>query len=177
MITTRSTPPPPPPSPPPALHSKFIFRHQSEQETWHMTRSTSLPLHPLPPPSLPFDSKFYFPGKFWINLMNFEYHIYPKYSHPCCLPYISLQQVILLPVSLSKIAEWVANTVDPDQTPRFAASDLGLHCLLRSVRMHRVSAVILSTRCPSEINFDPPPPHPLHEKKAKWAAVQRVTTM
>ena len=32
-----------------------------------------------------------------------------------------------------KIAEWVANSVDPDQTPRSAASDLGLHCLLISV--------------------------------------------
>ena len=29
---------------------------------------------------------------------------------------------------------WVANSVDPDQTPRSAASDLGLHCLLRPVR-------------------------------------------
>ena len=27
----------------------------------------------------------------------------------------------------------VANNVDPGQTPRFAASDLDLHCLLRSV--------------------------------------------
>ena len=28
---------------------------------------------------------------------------------------------------------WVANSVGPDQTPRSAASDLGLHCLLRPV--------------------------------------------
>ena len=28
---------------------------------------------------------------------------------------------------------WVANSVDPDQTPRSAASDLGLHYLLRPV--------------------------------------------
>ena len=35
---------------------------------------------------------------------------------------------ILLPVSVCKITEWVANSVDSDQT-----SDLGLHCLLRSV--------------------------------------------
>ena len=27
----------------------------------------------------------------------------------------------------------VANSVDPDQTPRSVASDLGLHCLIRSV--------------------------------------------
>ena len=43
---------------------------------------------------------------------------------------------ILLPVSVCKIAEWVANSVDPDQTPQNAASDLGLHYLLSlSVRI------------------------------------------
>ena len=26
--------------------------------------------------------------------------------------------------------DWVAKRVDPDQTPRSAASDLGIHCLL-----------------------------------------------
>ena len=30
-------------------------------------------------------------------------------------------------------ARWVANSVNPDQTPRFTASDLSLHCLLRPV--------------------------------------------
>ena len=40
---------------------------------------------------------------------------------------------------MSKISGWVANGVDPDQTPRFAASDLGLHRLLRfSVQILRV---------------------------------------
>ena len=29
-----------------------------------------------------------------------------------------------------KIAEWVANSVDPDGTPHFVASHAGLHCLL-----------------------------------------------
>ena len=33
----------------------------------------------------------------------------------------------------SKTVGWVANSVDPDQTPRSAASDLDLHCLLRPV--------------------------------------------
>ena len=32
-----------------------------------------------------------------------------------------------------KIAGWAANSVDPDQTPRSAASDLGLHCMHRPV--------------------------------------------
>ena len=33
----------------------------------------------------------------------------------------------------------MANSVDPDETPRSAASDLGLHCLLRPVRSNRVN--------------------------------------
>ena len=37
-----------------------------------------------------FDSKFHFHGKFWINLINLEYHFYPKYSHPCIFKSISL---------------------------------------------------------------------------------------
>ena len=32
-----------------------------------------------------------------------------------------------------KTAGGVANSVDPDQMPHFAASDLGQHCLLRPV--------------------------------------------
>ena len=35
-----------------------------------------------------------------------------------------------LPVDVSQNCLIVANSVDPDQTPRSAASDLGLHCLL-----------------------------------------------
>ena len=38
---------------------------------------------------------------------------------------------ILLPMNVYKIVGLVSNIVDPDQTPRSAASDLGLHCLLR----------------------------------------------
>ena len=37
----------------------------------------------------------------------------------------------LIPVNVYKIAGLVVNSVDPDQTPRSAASDLGLHCLFR----------------------------------------------
>ena len=39
----------------------------------------------------------------------------------------------ILPVSLCKSVEGVANSEDPDQTSRSVASDLGLHCFLRSV--------------------------------------------
>ena len=34
---------------------------------------------------------------------------------------------------MSESARLMANSVDPDQTPHFAASDLGLPCLLRFV--------------------------------------------
>ena len=47
--------------------------------------------------------------------------------------YTSLNKSILLPVNVCKIAGWEANSVDLDQTPRSAASDLGLHCLPRPV--------------------------------------------
>ena len=39
---------------------------------------------------------------------------------------------LLLPRFI-EISELNANCVDPDQTPRSAASDLGLHCLLMSL--------------------------------------------
>ena len=35
-----------------------------------------------------------------------------------------------------RIVRQVANNADPDQTPRSAASDLGLHCLVRPVCPH-----------------------------------------
>ena len=55
-------------------------------------------------------------------------------------------------MNVSKIAGRVANSVNPDQTPRSAASDLGLHCLLRLVCPKiRVSTVVQSIR-----NFEPP---------------------
>ena len=36
------------------------------------------------------DSKFHVHGKFWINMINLEYRIYPKYSHPYSLSYTYL---------------------------------------------------------------------------------------
>ena len=41
------------------------------------TTPAPTPLHPTP-----LDSKFHLQGKFWINLINLGYRIYPKYSHP-----------------------------------------------------------------------------------------------
>ena len=40
---------------------------------------------------------------------------------------------IYYPMLCLKIAEWVTNRVDLDETPRSAASHLGLHCLFRPV--------------------------------------------
>ena len=42
-------------------------------------------------------------------------------------------------MNVCKIAGWVANSVDPDQTPRSAASDQGLHSLLRPVFLNTKS--------------------------------------
>ena len=53
----------------------------------------------------------------------------------------NFEQVILLPVAVSLIAGRVANSVDPDQTPPSVASDLGLHCMLRPIRILRVNIV------------------------------------
>ena len=57
------------------------------------------------------------------------------YMHnPHSIPYPPRwQQIFLLPMNVCKIAGWVANSVGLDQTPRSAASDQGLHCLLRPV--------------------------------------------
>ena len=62
-------------------------------------------------------SKFHFHGKFWINLINLGYCIYPKYSHPLFFTlYFSLARpfFFLLAVNICEIAWWVANSEDPD---------------------------------------------------------------
>ena len=41
-----------------------------------------------------------------------------------------------------KSAGQVANIVDPDQMPRSAAFNMGLHCLLKPVALLRVNTVI-----------------------------------
>ena len=64
----------------------------------------------------PSSQNFILMYKFWINLINLIYRIYPKYFHP-------FNKSILQPVStcMCKIAECTV------------ASDLGIHYLLRSV--------------------------------------------
>ena len=67
---------------------------------------------------------------------HWKYHIYPKYSdtstpyHICSKIWTSTIHYQMLCL---KIAGWVANNVDPDETPHSAASHLGLYCLLRPV--------------------------------------------
>ena len=46
---------------------------------------------------------------------------------------LRFDQVHFTPADVSRTPGWVANSLDPDQTPRSAASDLGLDCLLRHV--------------------------------------------
>ena len=41
--------------------------------------------------------------------------------------------LLLIPCFIIEIPGFNANSVDPDQTPRCAASDLSLHCLLMSL--------------------------------------------
>ena len=57
------------------------------------------------------------------------------------------------------MAELFANSGDPDQTPRSAASDLGLHCLpitlLRVSRLQWVKVVQLSIALNSLISYVP----------------------
>ena len=61
---------------------------------------------------------------------------YPKYSdtstpyHICSKIWTS---TIYYPMLCLKIAGWVANSVDPDVTPRSAVSHLGLYFMLRPV--------------------------------------------
>ena len=59
----------------------------------------------------------------------FTLNIHNLYS----LPYTFLQKVNFTAYECIEIAGWVTNKVHPDQTPRSAASDMGLHCLLRPV--------------------------------------------
>ena len=47
----------------------------------------------------------------------------------------------------------LANNVDPDQTPRYVAPDLGLHCLVMSKPLSRVFGPPVTHACPEVINF------------------------
>ena len=70
----------------------------------------------------PFDNKFLFHGKFWTHYINLGYSILNVHT-PYLLLYIN--KSILLSVNKCKMAGWVANSVDPDQTLRVVASYRG----------------------------------------------------
>ena len=87
---------------------------------------------------------------------------YSKFHFQVTLfPIPLFNKAILLPVNLCKIAGWVANSVDSDQTPRSAASDQGLHCFFKPVfsnTQSMYSNLIKSSPppSPSGIILDPP---------------------
>ena len=72
----------------------------------------------------------------YLDTLTPYYHIYPKYSDTST-PYHTWSKIwtstIYYPVLCLKLAEGVANSVDPDEMPHFVASHLGLHCLLMPV--------------------------------------------
>ena len=95
----------------------------------------------------PFDSKFHFRWKFWINVVNFGYHIYPICSHTLLLTlYLTLAMMnklichAHLKLSASQItwsSFWykftylVTNSVEHDQLASEVANWSDLHCLQR----------------------------------------------
>ena len=84
---------------------------------------------------------------------------------------------ILLPRNVCKMAWWVANSVDPDQTPRCATSDLGLQCLFRPVCPNRKikGNMIKSNPTPSEILLDRP--QVFAQRKLKSACASTVLSV
>ena len=73
----------------------------------------------------------------YISVLDFilnKYRIYPKYSDTSA-PYHICSKIwtgtIHYPMLCLKIAGWVANSVDPDETPRSVASHLGLSPVIR----------------------------------------------
>ena len=69
--------------------------------------------------------------------------IYPKYWDTFS-PYHNAEQVHFTNCwCVQNTAGWVANIVDPDQTPQSAASDLGLHRLLGRVCPNTLNTVPL----------------------------------
>ena len=98
-----------------------------------------------PPPTIP-DTKCYIHGKFWIfwiNLGHFSFYFSPT------IPFF-------LPVIVCKIAKWVANSVDRDQTPRGVLRRptwVYTLCSGLSVRIRRVSTVIWLNQTPQKSSW------------------------
>ena len=66
-------------------------------------------------------------------------HLLEISRHLNSAPYLSYNSSKNTAVLVSVTTELAANNVDPGQTPRHAASDLGQHCLLRTVCLNTQS--------------------------------------
>ena len=64
-------------------------------------------------------------SKYWDNLTH--YHT--------CLKFLTCP--FYSPLVRPKTAGWVANSVDPDQTPRSVLSDVGQHCFITKTRLFK----------------------------------------
>ena len=92
----------------------------------------------------------------WLLFGETIYHNYPKYLDTST-PYRTYSKIwtstIYYPMLCLKIAGWVANSVDPEEITHFAASHLGLHCLLRPVCLNTYdkygTIIILSITSPN----------------------------
>ena len=84
---------------------------------------------------------------FTINILTIN--ILTPYSLP-----LMFFKSILLPVNVCKMAGWVANSADPD---RFAASDLGLLCLLRHVcKVESINVSLIKSNPPQKWSWKCP---------------------
>ena len=76
----------------------------------------------------------------------------PDLTDPCPVESRRSVRLLLIVTIFVAISELIANSVDPDQTPRSAASDQGLHCLpmylLWDARHKRVNMVIAKVNIP-----------------------------
>ena len=74
------------------------------------------------------------------------YCIYPKYSDTSA-PYHTCSEIwtstIYYPMLCLKITGWMADSVDSDEMPHSAVSDLGIHCLLRPVCLNTYGKYII----------------------------------
>ena len=84
-------------------------------------------------------------------------------DHIVLLPYLPkiAHITIILPVEAPNISGLVANSLDPNQTPHYVASDLGLLCLLKSVCPNNIQGKYgnslrkLGSIAQSNLSFEP----------------------
>ena len=69
------------------------------------------------------------------------------------ISYIRSVRLVFIVIMFVEISALNANSVDPDQTPRYAASDLGLHCLPMSHLWKRDKATMFNRQLQSVFFF------------------------